>query len=217
MMPRPLLAVAPAVLALALLAGLTACATATAPAPRTVPNQLERDAVQKAVGFLGLGDVNPDIRWTQLWTLRQYPQQMQDCAAEASHGQLQVDAGPLPSTRVGYHIVGSGSEPNETEAGRIIDACHAQIPVDDRVLGLPSHDLPALYSYDLTVLRPCLISHGFDVARAPSRRGFLNLVATEGPWSPYDTVTVSSRAKWYSISDACPAIPPALAAHVASG
>lgn len=197
------------------LMGLAGC-TATVAPTRTTPNQVERDAVQAAVGVRSTGTINIDIPWRQLWTIEQFPKQLKNCAAEASHGQLEVNAGAHLRDRLEYHIVGSGSEPNEVEAGRIIDACRAQLPVDVRILKLPSSDVPALYSYDLTVLRSCLISHGYEVSQPPSRTIFEEMLRNQTPWSPYDTVIAATRASWYAVSDACPAFPPNLVAAIAA-
>ena len=204
-----------AAVAITVAVALTGC-TAVSPPIRAVPNGVEQHAVQAAVGYDGVSPVGANIPWVQLWTLDQFPHQMKDCAGKASLGQLAVNAGPLPTSRVEYQIIGSGSHPNEVEAGRIIDACRAQTPVDDRMLRLPMSDAPGLYSYDLTVLRPCLISHGFEVSLPPSRQGFEALLQAHTPWSPYDHVVVTSRLAWYALSDACPAIPAAIAAGIPS-
>ncbi len=196
--------------AVALAVALTGC-TAVSPPTRVVPNRVEQDAVHAAVGY---DAVYANIPWVQLWTLDQFPQQMKECAGKASYGQLAVNAGPLPTSRVEYQIIGSGSHPNEVESGRIIDACRAQTPVDDRMLRLPMKDAHQLYSYDLTVLRPCLIAHGFDVSLPPSRQSFDALLRAHTPWSPYDHVVVTSRLAWYALSDACPAIPAVIAAAI---
>jgi hypothetical protein len=203
--------VAATAVAVAIAIGALAGCTAAPPPTRTTPNQVERDAVQAAVGPGGVSPGDASIPWRQLWTVAQFPQQMKSCAGEASVGQLAVTIGPLPLRRLEYHIIGSGSQPNEAEAGRIIDACRAQTPVDDRMLRLPASDAPALYGYDLTVLRPCLLSHGFDVSLPPSRQRFEQLLHAQQPWSPYDRVVVPSRVAWYALSDACPAIPKDLA------
>lgn len=193
-------------------AGSTAAASPT----RTTPNQAERDAVQAAVGLRSTGTVNVDIPWRQLWTIVQFPKQLKDCAAEASHGQLQLNPGAHLRDRLEYHIVGSGLEPNGVEVSRIIDACRAQIPVDVRILRVPASDVAVLYSYDVTVLRSCLVSHGYVVSQPPSRAIFEEMLRNQTPWSPYDTVTVATRARWYALSDACPAFPLGLAAAISS-
>ncbi|MBW4031682.1 MAG: hypothetical protein HIU88_03345 [Acidobacteria bacterium] len=199
--------------AVALAVALTGC-TAVSPPARVVPNRVEQQAVQAAGGDSGAGPVGATIPWVQLWTLDQFPQQMKECAGKASYGQLAVNAGPLPTSRVEYQIIGSGSHPNEVESGQIIDACRAQTPVDDRMLRLPMKDAHQLYSYDLTVLRPCLIAHGFDVSLPPSRQSFEALLRAHTPWSPYDHVVVTNRLAWYALSDACPAIPAEIAAAI---
>ncbi|MEO6114869.1 MAG: hypothetical protein ABIP33_00635 [Pseudolysinimonas sp.] len=151
------------------------------------------------------------LPWVQLWTIAQFPVQMQNCAAAESHGQLAVTIGRPALGIPSYHIVGSGSEPNEAEAARIIERCAAATPLDDRVLRLPSGDRAdewdALYSYELTTLRPCLLAHGYPMRRMPARADFEELLRAQQPWSPYDTVTVPTRSAWYALSDACPPLP----------
>jgi hypothetical protein len=120
-------AIAAAAIAVAI--ALTGC-TAVSPPIRVVPNRVEQQAVQAAAGYDGVSPVGANIPWVQLWTLDQFPHQMKDCAGKASLGQLAVNAGPLPTSRVEYQIIGSGSHPNEVEAGRIIDACRARSDTD---------------------------------------------------------------------------------------
>jgi hypothetical protein len=208
--PRGALAVVAAVsVAVALAVTLAGC---SAPPPaRTTPNAVERAAVQEAVGPLGTSQEDADVPWVQLWTVAQFPVQMQACAGNASHGQLQLDIGASRGDGIGYHLLGSATHPNEAEASMIVEKCRSATPVDDRVLLLGPSQGAALYSYDLTVLRPCLIAHGFSVGVVPPRDRFERLLAAGLPWSPYDHVEVASRAAWYAISDACPALPAELA------
>lgn len=204
-------------LAMILIAFLTGCAaSAPTPAPRTVPNTTERAAVQRTsqAFFAETGDTR--LPWVQLWTVAQFPTEMQDCAAGESHGQLSLTFG-LPGLSIpSYRIVGSGSEPNEAEAARIIERCAAATPLDDRVLRLPPDRWNALYSYELTTLRPCLLAHGYSVRAMPVRSDFESRLRIEQPSSPYDTVVVPTRSAWYSLSDACPPLPAALNSAVAA-
>ena len=78
------------------------------------------------------------------------------------------------------------------------------------MLRLARDEWDALYSYELTTLRPCLLAHGYPMRSMPSRVDFEALLRIEKPWSPYDTVMVPSRAAWYALSDACPPLPAAL-------
>ena len=215
-MTRPRRSRAVAALAVAavgvLLLALAGCTSTQAP-PRRTPNAVERAAVQAAVGFTGIGNPNADISWVQLWTIRQYPQAIASCAVAASHGQLQLEVSPLigDNIQITYRNTGSNVHPTEVEAGDIIRQCEYSTPVDRRALQLAASQRDALYSYDLTVVRPCLMSHGFAVGAVPSRDTFDLLLGEQQPWSPYDHVMVESRLQWYAISDACPALPPSWA------
>jgi hypothetical protein len=151
----------------------------------------------------------------QLWTSAQFPLAMQHCVGEQSLGQLSVQLG-LPELSLSYSIVGSGSWPDEAAAARIVARCAAATPLDDRVLRLEREDWDALYSYELTTLRPCLLARGFPVTRMPSRADFEHRLVTQHPWSPYDTVTVPTRFVWYALSDACPPLPPTLESAVST-
>jgi hypothetical protein len=204
---------------------LAACsASSPAPPPRTTPDAVERAAVQEAVGFRGFGDVNANVAWVQLWTVGQFASRLQSCAGTASHGQMSIDTSSVHDGFSGigvggtgdivWSIVGSGTHPTSAEAHAIINECRSITPVDDRVLRLTPLAWPGLYSYDLTVLRPCLISHGFEVGAIPDRDTFELRLKSDQPWSPYDRVTVPTRLAWYAISDACPALSPALASRV---
>lgn len=205
------LRVAQGLLALAAVALLAGCAPASAPvpAPRTFPNATEQAAVHRTSDAFIAETGDTRLPWVQLWTSAQFPTQMQNCAGIESHGQLDVTIGRPALTELSYHIIGSGSEPVEVEAARIIERCAGATPLDDRVLRLPGDDRvwDALYSYELTTLRPCLLAHGYAVSRMPSRSDFEQRLRAQQPWSPYDTVTVPTRFAWYALSDACPAIP----------
>ncbi len=188
------------------LAALAGCAAVPAASPRTRPDAVELAAVLRTTtAFRAAAD--PRLPWIQLWTSNQFPTQLKNCVAEQSHGQLGVDV-QLPLLRsLSYGIIGSGSEPNEAQAALIIEHCAAATPLDDRVLRASRNDWQALYSYDLTILKPCLVAHGFPVGSVPARHDFESLLQAQHPWSPYDAVTVQSRSAWYRISDACPALP----------
>lgn len=205
----PALAVA---MVLAFLAGCAA--SAPAPSPRTTPNSIERSAVQRTSQAFVAETGDARLSWIQLWTIAQFPTAMQNCAATQSHGQLALTIGRPALGIPSYRIVGSGSEPDEAEAARIIERCAAATPLDDRVLRLPRGDSDALYSYELTTLRPCLLAHGYSVRSMPARVDFAQLLQAQTPWSPYDTVIVPSRSAWYALSDACPPLPAALESAV---
>ncbi len=205
--------------ALAVLAALAGCAVASAPvpAPRSTPNAVERAAVQRTTQAFVAETGDARLPWVQLWTSAQFPAQMQNCAATQSHGQLALTIGRPALGIPTYRIVGSGSEPDEAEAARIIERCAAATPLDDRVLRLPGGDGDALYSYELTTLRPCLLAHGYSASRMPARADFERRLQAQAPWSPYDTVIVPTRSTWYALSDACPPLPAALNAAVSPG
>ena len=205
----------PALAIAVVLASLVGCAApASAPAQRTTPDAVELAAVQRTSAAFYAETSDARLPWIQLWTSAQFPGQLQDCAAEESHGQLAVDAQlPLPGG-VRYRIIGSGSEPNEAEAARIISRCAAATPLDDRVLRVPDDEWDALYSYELTTLRPCLLAHGFPVGSMPSRATFKDRLRSQQPWSPYDRVRVPTRLAWYRIADACPALPASITISV---
>jgi len=194
---------------LALLAGCAA-PTRPEPTPRTTPDSVERAAVQRTTQAFAAETGDARLPWVQLWTVAQFPTQMQLCVGEQSHGQLAVTFGRPPLTAVSYHIVGSGSEPDEAESARIIARCAGATPLDDRVLRLLDRYWNQLYSYELTVVRPCLLAHGYPVQRPPTRDTFARLLRAQTPWSPYDTVKVPTRFAWYALADACPPLSPAL-------
>jgi hypothetical protein len=195
------------VAAVVVLAALAGCTPVTAGPPRARPDAVELAAVQRMTTAFNARRAAPLLPWVQLWTSNQFPTELKNCVAEQSHGQLGVDV-QLPLLRgLTYGIIGSGSEPNEAEASLIIERCAVATPLDDRVLSVPQKHWQALYSYDLTTLKPCLVAHGFPVGSVPARHDFESLLNAQHPWSPYDAVTVTSRSAWYRISDACPALP----------
>ena len=205
-----------AAVALTLLAGCAAASTQI-PVPRTTPNPVERAAVQRTSQAFVAETGDARLPWVQLWTSAQFPTAMQNCAASQSHGQLALTIGRPALGIPSYRIVGSGSEPDEAEAARIIERCAAATPLDDRVLRLAPGDGDALYSYELTTLRPCLLAHGYSVSSMPARADFEQRLRNQTPWSPYDTVTVPTRSAWYALSDACPPLPAALNSAVSPG
>jgi hypothetical protein len=206
---------AAAVLTAALMLALVGCATTPQPVPppRTTANTVERAAVQRTTQELSAETGDARLPWVQLWTSAQFPVALQHCVGVESHGQLSARV-DLPEFTLRYSIVGSGSWPDEAESARIIARCAAATPLDDRVLHLPRADWDALYSYELTTLRPCLLARGYHVSRMPSRVDFEQRLRDRHPWSPYDTVSVPTRFAWYALSDACPALPASLAGSV---
>ena len=93
----------------------------------------------------------------------------------------------------------------------VIDRCIASTPIDTRVSHLAISSWAALYSYDATTLRRCLIARGQSVDRVPDRTLFESLLRAGVPWSPYDHVVVTTRGEWYRLADTCPALPAELA------
>jgi hypothetical protein len=205
-------------LLLILLSLLTGCATApaAAPRPRTAPNAAESAAVERTTRAFEAETGDARLPWVQLWTSAEFPRAMQRCVGVQSLGQLSVQLG-LPELSLSYSIVGSGSWPDEAAAARIVARCGAATPLDDRVLRLPRGDWDALYSYELTVLRPCLLARGYPVSRVPSRSDFERRLRSQHPWSPYDEVIVPTRFAWYALSDACPPLPVSLRSGVSEG
>lgn len=204
------------VVAAVLLGLLAGCATAPGLGPaRRIPNAAELAAVQRTTQAFAAETGDARLPWVQLWTSAQFPLAMQRCVGDQSLGQLSVQLG-LPELSLSYSVVGSGSWPDEAAAARIVARCAAATPLDDRVLRLERGDWDALYSYELTTLRPCLLARGFPVTRMPSRADFEHRISTQHPWSPYDTVTVPTRFAWYALSDACPSLPPALDSAVSA-
>jgi len=208
--------IAAAFVAAGLLALVAGCAASPGHAgDRTAPNRAELLAVAQTTHAFEAETGDARIPWVQLWTSAQFPAAMQHCVGEQSLGQLGVQIG-LPELSMSYSINGSGSWPDEAESARIVARCAAATPLDDRVLRLDPGQWDALYSYELTTLRPCLLARGFPVRRMPSRADFESRLREQHPWSPYDTVTVPTRFAWYAVSDACPPFPAELASAVAA-
>ena len=205
-----------------------ASACSAAPPPRTAPDRVERSALAEARQW-ALRDGIPiaaDV-WTQLWTPTQAGAVIKTCVNHGSNGVVEFETAPLAleSDGLSYSIglSGDGSAINDFSdfddvraIQRLVDSCIAAYPVDFRLGRLPARDRDALYSYDLTVLRRCLISHGQQVPRMPSRVRFENLLRASAAWNAYDLVVVKNRAAWYALADACPALPPAIARDVAA-
>ena len=215
----------PAVAAV-LLALASACSAA--PPPRTAPDRVERAALAEARQY-ALRDGIPiaaDI-WTQLWTPTQAGAAITTCVKHGSNGVVEFETAPLAleSHGLSYSVglSGDGSSINDFSdfddvraIQRLVDGCIAAYPVDYRLAQLPARDRSALYSYDLTVLRRCLIAHGQRVPVLPSRVRFENLLRASAPWNAYDLVVVKDRAAWYALADACPALPSPIAGDVAA-
>jgi hypothetical protein len=196
---------------------LTLSACAAAPTPRTQPNTVELAALARAGNEFSASTGRS--AWVQLWTRQQAGPAIQDCVHRVSNGLLEVDVQVGPNG-IGYGYSSSFEGTNGSDIDqrgepfavqRVVDRCIAETPIDDRVTRLPRRDWGVLYSYDVTVLRKCLIAHGESVARAPDRDRFESLLDGGMPWSPYDRVIVPDRAAWYALSDACPVIPPGYA------
>lgn len=202
--------------AVALAVALVACAQP--PAARTAPNPVERAALAAAGDvFRPVGGTPP---WIQLWTPAQMDDVVERCISRRTHGIVRADvlyvAGVI-GINYDYGDLGGASADDiarfTTGPGleRVAGECFAATPVDDRVEHIATGRWKALYSYDVTVLRRCLIAHGQMVPLPPSRERFEALLRGQAPWSPYDHVVVRTRAEWYALSDACPALPPGLA------
>ena len=192
--------------------------------PRTSPDSVERaalaDAQERALrdGVPIASDV-----WTQLWTPTQAATQLTHCVYEGSGGVLDFEMAPLPQQAAGlsYGVGGTvsalsalGDFTDQRAVGRLVDSCLAAYPIDRRLWSVPDADRAELYSYDLTVLRRCLLAHGQSVPKLPSRTRFENLMRASAPWNGYDRVIVPNRAAWYALADACPALPPDIAADI---
>jgi hypothetical protein len=155
--------------------------------------------------------------WIQLWTPGQAGAAITSCVNRLSDGL--VDAAVEVDTEGGIRVslsygLGGASTADinrfmERKAVQdVVDRCIAATPIDGRISQLAIRHWAALYSYDATTLRRCLIAHGQEVAKIPDRVLFLSLLRAGVPWSPYDHVVVKSRAAWYALSDACAAFPP---------
>lgn len=216
----------PAAAGLLLAVALGACSSS--PAPRTAPDQVERAAVAAADGH-ALVDGSPISQpWTQLWTPTQAGSKIAACVKRGSDGLIVFRPAPLAGNSQGlsYSVemipkdtsVGGGVGPpyfDGATAERLVDGCVARFPVDFRLFSVPEGDRGALYAYDLTVLRRCLLAHGQAVPAVPARERFENMLRASAPWNAYEQVRVTSRAEWYALVDACPALPPAIAGDVA--
>lgn len=210
---RLLVAVA-AGLSLAMLAGC-----ADTPAPRTAPNAIERAALAQAGGFFGTATRGTG-EWIQLWTPRQAGAAIKSCVNRLSDGlvdaAVQVDTQGGIGVSLSYGLGGASTDDvnrfmERKAVQQVVDRCIASTPIDTRVSHLAISSWPALYSYDATSLRRCLIARGQTVDRIPDRSLFESLLRAGVPWSPYDQVVVTKRAEWYALSDACPALPAGLA------
>jgi hypothetical protein len=210
--------------AVALLSLVTGCVAGDAP-PRHTPDQVERGAVfvaQATAQRDGI-PINPGA-WVQLWTPNQAGPALRDCVNRASGGAVVYAPDPVARNLDGYPsgTVGiNGGSPRAADFTSaavevLVDSCLATVPVDVRIMQVPVRDRSALYAYDLTVLRRCLIEHGQTVAKLPSRERFENLIRASAPWSAYDRVVVPTRAAWYALTDACPAFPNAIAGDIAA-
>ncbi len=93
------------------------------------------------------------------------------------------------------------------ERGVPVDPCYAAHPVDTRVFAMSEPQRIQLFGYYLTFLDRCVLAQGFRVDRIPQRAAFLSAINDGMPWSPYDRVTVKTRAEWFALSDACPPVP----------
>ena len=167
--------------------------------------------------------VTDDV-WVQLWTPTQAGIAIAACVDHGSDGLLAFRLEPLAgnSSGLSYSVetvpkdtsVDGGVGPpffDDSTAQRLVDGCVADHPIDFRLFSVPRKDRGALYAYDLTVLRRCLLAHGQTVAKLPSRERFENMLRASAPWNAYDQVRVKTRAEWYALVDACPALPPAIA------
>ncbi len=225
-------AVKPATIGLALALTLTLALSAcvSAPAPRTAPDQVEKAAVRTAQA-VAQGDGVPidDDLWTQLWTPTRAGAEISACVDRGSDGLLVFRSGPVSDNSGGmsYSLlmvpkdtsVNGGIGPpffDGSTVQRLVDGCIATYPVDSRLFFVPERDRNALYAYDLTVLRRCLLAHGQLVPRMPSRDQFDTLLSAKTPWNAYEQVRVDTRAEWYALADACPALPAAIAGDVAA-
>lgn len=211
------LGVPAALAALALV--LSACTVE--PPPRMTPNGIERTALANARNIFRT--TNGAASWVQLWTVSQAGAAVEKCINLGSNGavnaQVTFSTGGVEfgyGFGYGHGTLAGASSPDISRytspdtVQQLASQCFAATPVDDRVLHLTVGSWAALYSYDVTVLRRCLMAHGESVARPPGRERFENLLRAGTPWSPYDGVVVRDRAAWFALSDACPALPAAL-------
>ncbi len=204
---------------------LTLGACSSSPAPRTAPDRVEKAAVNTAqTAALADGLTIADDFWIQLWTPTQAGKKIAACVDRGSDGLLVFRAGPLAGNTgsLSYSLVmvpkdasvdGGVGPPffDDQTAQRLIDGCIAEYPIDFRLFSVPADEWGALYAYDLTVLRRCLLAHGQAVPPMPSREQFVNTLRASAPWNAYEQVRLKSRAGWYALADACPALPADLA------
>jgi hypothetical protein len=210
--------------AVALLSLLTGCVADETP-PRRAPDQVETAAVFVAQATAQRDGIPINSgSWVQLWTPNQAGPAIRDCIVRASGGAVTYTPDPVARHLDGYPGgtvgVNADSPPavDFTSAAMLVlvDSCLATVPVDVRIMQVPPRDRAALYAYDLTVLRRCLLEHGQTVAKMPSRERFENLLRASAPWSAYDDVIVPTRAAWYALTDACPAFPNTIAGDIAA-
>lgn len=192
---------------------LSACAGSPAVAARTRPTALERSAARTAQATAVRDGIRINTEaWVQLWTPVGAGKQIDSCVSRDSNGALGYVADPALASTTGspYRITmsGTGVVMDVDTMQRIVDGCIATAPVDDRLLRLPPGARAAMYSYDVTVLRRCLLAHGQRPEATPTRAEFEELMTSGASWSPYDAVVVRNRAAWYALADACPAFPP---------
>jgi len=211
-------ALAALVVALASIAALAGCAADSA--PRTRPNAIELAALARAGGYFGTTGGGTG-EWIQLWTPRQAGAAIKACVNRLSDGLVDATVDLDPSGGIGvtlaYGLGGASVEDinrfmEKKAVQEVVDRCIASTPIDTRASRLAVSSWTALYSYDATTLRRCLIARGQTVERIPDRARFENLLRSGVPWSPYDRVEVTTRADWYALSDACPAFPPEISA-----
>jgi outer membrane murein-binding lipoprotein Lpp len=224
--------IAASVAALSVTMLLAGCVSAAPVAVRTAPDQVEQVAVQTATlsAVIDRVEVGTDL-WTQLWTPTRGSVEVAGCVATTSTGIIALQPAPvsLDTNGLQYSVGVSGVDPgvfpqahltepliDDLWVRRIVDRCIATYPIDFRLGSVPLHDRDALYAYDLTVLRRCLISHGQRVPRLPSRQEFDLMLGASTPWNAYDLVVVHSRRAWYALADACPALPNNIAGDVAA-
>jgi hypothetical protein len=192
---------------------ISSCAATRPEKPRTTPTASERAAARTAQSA-AVRDGIPINReaWVQLWTPVGAGKEIDSCVSGDSNGALGYIADPALAATTGFAyqitVNETGALIDFSTMQRIVDGCIATAPVDDRILHVPRREWPALYSYDVTFLRRCLLAHGQSPESAPSRSEFGELLASGASWSPYDAVAVRNRAAWYSLADACPAFPP---------
>lgn len=197
---------------------------AAEPPPRSAPDQPESAAVAVAVAAAQRDRLTVRDDWVQLWTPEQAGAKISRCVVSRSADALLYTADPVGQHPDGFPVgtVGvDGSSANaftitERQQKIVVDGCLASTPVDVRILQVPQKDRDAMYSYDLTVLRHCLLAHGQKVDQLPDRTRFLGMMRAGAPWNAYDRVTVPDRASWYALADACPAFPTAIAGDIAA-